>query len=83
VVFTRFARLRAKRRGIATQDPVRFVSLDHANRDGVVVSYDVEGPEGFEPSTRGLRGLCSNQLSYGPAMDYGILACSPLFCKRC
>jgi hypothetical protein len=27
----------------------------------------VEGPPGLEPGTRGLKGLCSNQLSYGPA----------------
>jgi 5,10-methenyltetrahydrofolate synthetase len=28
----------------------------------------MEGLEGFEPSTRGLRGRCSNQLSYRPAI---------------
>lgn len=26
----------------------------------------MEGPLGFEPRTRGLKGHCSNQLSYGP-----------------
>ena len=26
----------------------------------------MEGQEGFEPSTRGLKGRCSNQLSYWP-----------------
>gem|GEM_PF-4470324 len=26
----------------------------------------LEGPLGFEPRTRGLKGLCSNLLSYGP-----------------
>lgn len=27
---------------------------------------DLEGPVGLEPTTRGLKGHCSNQLSYGP-----------------
>ncbi len=26
----------------------------------------MEGPVGLEPTTRGLKGHCSNQLSYGP-----------------
>ena len=30
-------------------------------------TFILEGPEGLEPSTPGLRGPCSNQLSYGPA----------------
>jgi site-specific DNA recombinase len=29
---------------------------------------NMEGPVGLEPTTRGLKGLCSNQLSYGPAI---------------
>ena len=29
-------------------------------------SFYLEGPVGFEPTTRGLKGHCSNQLSYGP-----------------
>jgi hypothetical protein len=37
----------------------------------------MEGPLGFEPRTRGLKGHCSNQLSYGPVKqavtDYIIL----------
>jgi hypothetical protein len=28
----------------------------------------LEGPVGFEPTTRGLKGHCSNLLSYGPAL---------------
>ena len=28
----------------------------------------MEGLEGLEPSTRGLRGRCSNQLSYRPVV---------------
>ncbi len=30
-------------------------------------SFFVEGPVGFEPTTRGLKGHCSNRLSYGPS----------------
>jgi hypothetical protein len=30
--------------------------------------FFVEGPVGFEPTTRGLKGHCSNLLSYGPAI---------------
>lgn len=33
------------------------------------INNQLEGPEGFEPSTRGLRVHCSNQLSYGPASE--------------
>jgi hypothetical protein len=29
----------------------------------------MEGPVGFEPTTRGLKGRCSNLLSYGPAIS--------------
>jgi hypothetical protein len=29
----------------------------------------LEGLEGLEPSTRGLRGRCSNQLSYRPSSE--------------
>lgn len=28
----------------------------------------MEGPVGLEPTTRGLKGHCSNQLSYGPGL---------------
>gem|GEM_PF-2750565 len=38
----------------------------------------VEGPVGLEPTTRGLKGLCSNQLSYGPASEYPIGFCNVL-----
>jgi methylenetetrahydrofolate dehydrogenase (NADP+)/methenyltetrahydrofolate cyclohydrolase len=34
----------------------------------------LEGQEGLEPSTRGLRGRCSNQLSYWPGCSHIILA---------
>lgn len=30
----------------------------------------MEGPVGLEPTTRGLKGRCSNQLSYGPVYMY-------------
>jgi hypothetical protein len=32
----------------------------------------MEGPVGLEPTTRGLKGHCSNQLSYGPEIKYGL-----------
>ena len=40
----------------------------------------MEGPEGLEPSTPGLRGPCSNQLSYGPAFASKIIV--SYICKR-
>jgi hypothetical protein len=33
----------------------------------------LEGLEGLEPSTRGLRGRCSNQLSYRPVNEKNLL----------
>ncbi len=33
---------------------------------------------GLEPTTRGLKGLCSNQLSYGPAPEWPIDFCNVL-----
>jgi hypothetical protein len=30
----------------------------------------LEGPVGFEPTTRGLKGRCSNLLSYGPIFGF-------------
>lgn len=30
--------------------------------------FFLEGPVGFEPTTRGLKGHCSNRLSYGPTV---------------
>ena len=30
------------------------------------IKYVLEGPVGFEPTTRGLKVHCSNLLSYGP-----------------
>ena len=36
------------------------------------------GPEGFEPSTPVLSGLCSNQLSYGPEIECMVTLCNAL-----
>ena len=33
----------------------------------------MEGLEGFEPSTRGLKGRCSNLLSYRPVTNFLII----------
>jgi hypothetical protein len=42
------------------------LAIENTRRKGRALS--LEGLEGLEPSTRGLRGRCSNQLSYRPAI---------------
>lgn len=45
-------------------------------------TFSMEGPVGFEPTTRGLKGHCSNQLSYGPAFASIIRLYYPCFGKK-
>ena len=43
----------------------------------------MEGPLGLEPRTRGLKGRCSNQLSYGPRIYIRDKLNSTLFLCYC
>ena len=57
----------------------RFVVLNKASAlPAELQPPEMVGPEGFEPSTPVLSGLCSNQLSYGPEIECMVTLCNAL-----